>query len=310
MDGGQERRRTSRNAAPKGVPLGLAPVIRHCNNRHKEGMKQVFLLVSFMFSFLLAVNAPAQNLSLPEGAQTKWVVDGPEEIVSYLVFDPLTVKEKIPSFLRFITINELAVEQIPWAKEHLSKYPAHADWGISFLEIVKMKTFDIDGRRPKWPENGAMALWFARVAQSDSTNELGQGKPFLALEFWMPDSMYVSYMRNKGHYASYGDVRLHKNSEGKWMGAIDVAGLSVVCECMPSRSVEGFGSNGMQVIIPPAKSGVMSIVRVAFAGHQEQLCEEDATWKFKGVHPLVNGMILGPSSFQFGYSLIGGAYLR
>jgi hypothetical protein len=273
-------------------------------------MKQVFLLVSFMFSFLLAVNAPAQNLSLPEGAQTKWVVDGPEEIVSYLVFDPLTVKEKISSFLRFITINELAVEQIPWAKEHLSKYPAHADWGISFLEIVKMKTFDIDGRTPQLPENGAMALWFARVAPSDSANTLGQGKPFLALDFWIPDSMYVGYMRNKGHYASYGDVRLHKNSEGKWMGSIDVAGFSVVCECMPTRSVEGFGSSGMQAIFPPAQSGVTSIVRVAFAGHREQLCEENSFWKLRGVHPLVNGIILGSTSFQYGYDLIGGAYRR
>jgi hypothetical protein len=273
-------------------------------------MNQVFLLVSFMFPFFLAEKAPAQNLSLPEGAQTKWVVDGPEEIVSYLVFDPVTVKERVPSFLRFITIGELAVEQIPWAKEHLSIYPTHANWGVSFLEIVRMKTFDIDGHIPKWPENGAAALWFARVTPSDSTNELGSGKPFLALEFWMPDSMYAAYMRNKGHYASYGDVRLYKNSEGKWMGSIESDGLSVVCECKPTRNIEEFGSSGMQAIFPPAQSGVTSIVRVAFAGHREQLCEENSFWKLRGVHPLVNGIILGSTSFQYGYDLIGGAYRR
>ena len=64
----------------------------------------------------------------------------------------------------------------------------------------------------------------------------------------------------------------------------------------------------MQVIFPPARSEVASIVRVAFAGHQEQSCEEEACWKFRGVHPLVDGVLLGRSDFQFGYDLIGGAY--
>lgn len=271
-------------------------------------MKRNFLLVSSMFSSLLAVEALAQVPALPVGFQTKWVVDEPEEIVGYLIFDPATVTDRISSFLRFITIEELAADQILWAKEHLSEYPAHADWGISFIEIVRMKTFEIDGRAPKWPENGAAALWFARVAPTDSMNDLGPGKPFLALEFWMPDSMYVGYMRNKGHYASYGDVRLRKNSDGKWIGSIEADGLSAVCECMPTRDVAGFGSAGMQVFFPPAHSEVKSIVRVAFAGHQEQVCEEEACWKFRGVHPLVDGVLLGPSSFEFGYDLIGGAY--
>lgn len=271
-------------------------------------MKRNLLLVSSVFSSLLAVEALAQVPALPVGFQTKWVVDEPEEIVGYLIFDPATVTDRIPSFLRFITIEELAADQILWAKEHLSEYPAHADWGISFIEIVRMKTFEIDGRAPKWPENGAAALWFARVVPTDSMNDLGPGKPFLALEFWMPDSMYVGYMRNKGHYASYGDVRLRKNSDGKWIGSIEADGLSAVCECMPTRDVAGFGSAGMQVFFPPAHSEVKSIVRVAFAGHQEQVCEEEACWKFRGVHPLVDGVLLGPSSFEFGYDLIGGAY--
>jgi hypothetical protein len=129
-------------------------------------MKLDSLLVSFVFSSLLAVEALAQVPALPVGFQTKWVVDEPEEIVGYLIFDPATVKERISSFLRFITIEELAADQILWAKEHLSEYPAHADWGISFIEIVRMKTFEIDGRTPEWPEHGAAALWFARVAPS------------------------------------------------------------------------------------------------------------------------------------------------
>jgi hypothetical protein len=273
-------------------------------------MRQKLLLLSFVLSLLIADEAMAQIPALPEGAQTKWIVKEPEEIVSYLIFDPATVKDRIPSFLKFITIEELANNQILWAKEHLSKYPIHANWGISFIEIVRMKTFEIDGRLPQWPKNGAAALWFARVESSDSTNELGLGKPFLALEFWMSDSVYVGYMRNKGHYANYADVRLHRNSDGKWIGLIDADGLSVLSECMPSSNVEGFGSRGMQVFFPPAQSGITTIVRVAFAGHQEQVCDQDSFWKFSGTHPLAKGIILGPSSFQFGYDLIGGAYRR
>ncbi len=274
----------------------------------ENDMKRNLSLVSFMFFALLTVDTLAQPPALPDNALTKWVVDEPEEIASYLIFDPATVKDRLPSSLRFITIGELAAIGIPWANDHLNENPTNADWGISFIEIVRMKTFEIDGRSPEWPEHGAAALWFARVAPSEPKNELGPGRPFLALEFWMPDSLFVTYMREKGHYASYGDVHLYKNSDGKWLGTIEVDGLSVIAECIPTGDVEGFGSGGMQGFFPPAQSGVTSIVRVAFAGHRIQECKEDAFWIFKGVHPLVKGVILGASTFQFGYDLIGGAY--
>jgi len=268
------------------------------------------VLVSFVFSALLALGARAQIPTLPDSAETKWVVDAPEEIVGYLIFDPATVEDRLPSLLRFITVQELASSQIPWAREHLDEYPAHAGWGISFIEIVRMGTFEIDGRSPKWPEHGAGALWCARVAPSDSMTELGPGQPFLILEFWMPDSMFAAFMREKGHYASFGDVRLRKNPAGKWLGSVEVEGLRAVCNCTPARDVESSGSAGMQVFFPPALSKVTSVVRVAFAGHEVRRCEEAASWRFEGVHPLARGVMLGRSTFQFGYDLIGGAYRR
>jgi hypothetical protein len=273
-------------------------------------MKQVLLLVSFMFSFLLAANAPAQNLSLPEGAKTKWVVNGPEEIVSYLIFDPATVKDRLPSFLRFINIEELAVSDISWAKEHLKENPTHSNWGIAFIEIVRMNNFEIDGQSPKWPEHGAAALWFARVAFTDTRDNLETSKPFLALNFWLPDSMYVSYMRSKGHYASFGDVRLQKKSDGEWIGSIDADGLHVSCSCIPNRNIESSGSSAIQIIYPPEHSGIKNFVCIALAGHKIQSCEEGSSWIFKGVHPLVNSIILGSTSFQYGYDLLGGSYQR
>jgi hypothetical protein len=271
-------------------------------------MRSILLLSVFATFFLMTANVRAQVPALPDGSQSHWVVDEPEEVVVYLVFDPGTVKDRIPSFLRFITIEELATGNVQWAMEHLKEYPKHPNWGISFIEIVRMKKFDIDGRAPQWPDNGAAALWFARVAPSNPANDLGPGKPFLVLDFWIPDSAYVSYMHSKGHYASFGDVRLRLNSEGTWLGSIEANGLKAHCSCRANGIVEGFGSRGMQVYFPPVQSGLKSIVRVAFAGHHECSCSEDSFWQFNGVHPLANGMTLGPSSFQFGYDLIGGAY--
>jgi hypothetical protein len=277
---------------------------------YEERVKQKYFLVVFVFSFLLVSATLAQVPSLPEGAQTKWIIKGPEEIVSYLIFDPATVKERIPSFLRFITIDELAVSNISWAKEHLKENPTHSNWAISFIEIVRMNNFEIDGQSPKWPEHGAVALWFARVAFTDPKDNIETSKPFLALNFWLPDSMYVSYMRNKGHYASYGDVRLQKKSDGEWMGSIDADGLHVSCKCMPNHNIESSGSNAIQIIYPPEHSGIKDFVRIALAGHKIQTCEEGLSWIFKGVHPLVNSIILGSTSFQYGYDLIGGSYHR
>ena len=273
-------------------------------------MKCSCLSFLFLFFFLSTVSIPAQIPALPEGAQTKWVVAGPQEIVSYLIFDPVTVRGRVPSFLRLITIKELAQGGVSWAKEHLNKFPAHADWGISFLEIVRMKTFTIDGRSPRWPKDGAAALWFARVAPMDPAMDLGLGKPFLALEFLLPDKEYVGYMRGKGHYAGYGDVRLREEKDGSWLGLIEADGLSLIARCSPGDETSGFGSAGMQAIFPPADSGVTSVVRIAFAGHRERPCVERASWKFNGVHPLARGIMLGETSFQFDYDLIGGAFKK
>ena len=271
------------------------------------GQGHIFLVI-VIFSFMLVPDALAQNAALPEGAQTKWILNDPEEIVSYLIFNPATVMERIPSYLRFITIAELAASDISWAKEYLRENPTYLNWGIAFIEIVRMNNFEIDGKSPKWPEHGAAALWFARVAYADPKDNFETGTPFLALDFWLPDSIYVSYMRSKGHYASYGDVRLQKKSNGEWMGSIDVDGLHVSCFCMPNNNITSSGSNAIQIIYPPEHSGVKDFVRIALAGHKVQTCEEGSSWIFKGVHPLVNSIILGSTSFQYGYSLTGGSY--
>lgn len=252
-----------------------------------------------------------QDLTIPEGSQTKWVVNNAEEIVQYLTFDPASVESRLPDNLRFITLKELADKNIDWATDYLSNHPTNSNWGVSFLEIVRMQSFTIDGLEPNWNEKGAIALWCARVASSDSAIKLGTGKPLLVLDFWVPDSSYVAYMRNKGHYASYGNIELYKDSNQTWHGSIRTDNLMVDMLCKPSGPVFGGpGSRGEQTLFPPASSLLSGVIHVAFAGHHEQECDSTSSWKFQGSHPLVHGILVGSSIYEFGYNLLGGAYLH
>jgi hypothetical protein len=274
-------------------------------------VRLILVIVPIACVSMIAMEASAQVLTLPDGSRTHWIVDQAEEIVQYIVFEPTSVESRLPSMLRFITIKELAASNVGWAVDYLSAHPSNRNWGVSFLEIVRMQTFVIDGRAPCWPEHGAVALWCARVAPSDSTVELGPGRPLLVLDFWIPDSTYAVYMGQKGHYATYGDVRLYRDSEHKWHGSIEADGFDAVVECKPSGSViGGAASRGEQALFPPSSSSVTDVVRVVFAAHREQGCNGDASWVFQGTHALVQGILVGSSIYEFGYNLIGGAYLH
>lgn len=272
-------------------------------------MRPFLFVLTLASSALLALETNAQVPPLPDGAQTHWIVGQPEEIVGWVLFDPATVERRRPPTLRFITIAELASLGIAWAADYLSQHPSQGKWGISFLEIARMRTFTIDGQTPMWPQHGAIGLWFARVAPVDPATDLGPGQPFLALEFWLPDSVYVAEIREKGHYATYGNVALNQNDEGKWRGIIEVDGLKVVAECLPTGPIAGgAGSSGVQAIFPPQSSTVSRVVRVAFAGHRIQQCGGKSSWSLEGSHPLVASVVLEPTEFQFGYDLEGGVY--
>jgi hypothetical protein len=272
-------------------------------------LKTIFVLIVFACLPILVGEASAQGLIIPDSTRTHWVVKQAEEIVQYITFDPVEVQSRLPSNLRFITIKELATGNVEWAMDYLAAHPSNGNWGVSFLEIVQMQTFMIDGLAPRWPENGAVALWCARVASLDSVVNFGQGRLLLVLDFWVPDSAYAVYMRNKGHYATYADVRLYRDSVQKWHGSIRTEHFDVVAICKPSGSVIGGpSSSGKQVLFPPASSLVSDVVYVAFRGHREQECDGNSTWRFQGTHPLVQGILVGSSIYEFGYDLIGGAH--
>ncbi|NQU66374.1 MAG: hypothetical protein HQ510_00390 [Candidatus Marinimicrobia bacterium] len=272
---------------------------------------RAFLLLAFITFATMATKASSDVHMFPDGSATQWIVELPQEIVGYVLFDCSTVENRISPLLRFITVGELATKGIQWASDYLAEEPAHKDWGISFIEIVKMGIFTIDDHSPEWPINGAAALWMARVASSDSTVNLDPGLSLQVLEFWIPDIQYVTYMLKRGYYASYGDVTLQEDKNGTWRGRIDVEGLHAEAHCTPTGPIiGGAGSSGQQSLFPPRFSTETGVVRVSLNGHRIQDCNEESLWQFSGDHALANGILVGSSTYQFGYNLLGGVIFR
>jgi hypothetical protein len=258
--------------------------------------------------FFLLNSAWAEIPALPKGGETLWAMDGVQELVCYATFDPGKVMPLLPTDFRFINIKEVAAGGAQWAKDYLVKHPLHARWGISFLEIVQAKEFSIDGKAPCWPADGAVALWCARIAATGARNEYA--RPFLLLAFWIPDRDYAAYMRQKGHYATFGDVTLRKEADGSLIGSVQTESLSIKAACRPVGPVSGGDqAAGTQTLIPPATASMFHYVQIVFAGHREQECSEGAVWSIAGSHPLASSLVLEPSSFQFGYHLLGSAYV-
>ena len=249
---------------------------------------------------LASSGTPSQGPALPAGARTRWIVADPHEIVVYVTFDPARVERERPRTLRFITIDELAAGEVRWAADYLARHPAHRNWGISFLEIIRAGTFTIDGRTPDWRTHRAAALWCARVAPSDPTADVGPGR------LLRPRVLGARPGCTSPTYAAGATTPPTATSRSKTMwpapggDSIDTGGLAVTARCVPSGAVTGgAGSAGAQVLFPPLSSGMRDIVRVAFAGHRERECGDGSSWQLRGIHPLAGGVVLEPSVLQF-----------
>lgn len=111
--------------------------------------------------------APAQQL--PAGGTTSWEIQGPEEIVTFVLFDAKAPGVSLPAGLRFVFARDA---QMPAIQEHLKQHPDHAEWAFSFVEITRQKAFLIDGKGPTLPENGGIGLWFAPVDPCQLAEEI------------------------------------------------------------------------------------------------------------------------------------------
>jgi hypothetical protein len=247
-----------------------------------------------------------QNAHLPtNAAESTWVVAGTHEVVGWFTFDPATVADRLPDFVRFVTVGELASSGVPWASDYMGKHPTHTSWGISFLEVVQSDTFAVGGHQPTGHGQIVSALWFARVLPRTDSHRLQNGLPLLMLEFWMADSAFATFMRRRGIYASYADVRMWQRGD-RWEGAIVGDDFTIRVACTPSGSESGGrDSRATQVLVPPRGSGLNTVVTIALAGHRERGCAEARSWAIEGRHPLGVAVPVESSSLQYGYRLQG-----
>lgn len=264
--------------------------------------------IAIFFCALLAAPSRAQVGPLPEGGETLWRVEGPEQLVAWQAFNPSTVESRLPPNLRFVSIGELAAKDVGWAVEFLAENPGTNTWGVSFVEVVRAEVYSIDGRDITWGADGAAGLWMARVVSHSEDDEVSPASKFLTLAFWIPDGDFVEFSLTRGHFAEHGSVRLRGDTDSSFEATISLPGLSVSGTCAVSDTISAQGSGGSQVFFPPAGSKLTGVVRVAFEGHVTRECRQSPEWEISGDHPLASSISIGGIEMQEGYRLIGGAY--
>lgn len=267
-------------------------------------------------ALLALASAPAAALAqaLPPGGTTSWEIRGPEEIVTFVLFDPKAPGVSLPAGLRFVSARDAKMPEI---QEYLEQNPDHAEWAFSFIEITRQEAFLLDGKAPALPENGGIGLWFAPVDPSQLAEEISKDAfnniitpslgAVLGLGIWIPDREYVAYMRARGHHAEYGLVTLVEDSMGAFKGEIRLDDLHVRGSASPHGDVQEDPAAGTQVLFEPGDK-VMRAVVIAGAAARHRAC--DADWSKSGDHPLSRAVFIGPTYLTtYEAPLRGSAYL-
>ena len=251
------------------------------------------------FIALISASPAALAQQLPPGGTTSWEIHEPEEIVTFVLFDPKSPGVSLPTGLRFVSARDAKMPEI---QEYVKQHPEHAGWAFSFIEITRQKAFLLDGRAPALPKNGGIGLWFAPVDPSQLAEEIRKDAfdsiiapslgAVLGLGIWIPDREYVAYMRARGHHAEYGLVTLVKDNTGAFQGTIQLDNLRVRSSATPHGDVQEDPASGTQVLFAPGDKVVHAIV-VAGSNARHRAC--DAVWSKKGKHPLSRGVFVGPT---------------
>ncbi len=268
---------------------------RRTSSGRRTGRQPV---VDLAVLFLLGGCTTTRPVAPPDGAES-WEIHDVEELVTFALFDPVAAGVQLPHGLRFLRADEVP---IPFVREHVERRPEIAGWAFTFIEITRQSDFLIDGRGPRLPENGAIALWFAPVDASELAAELA-GQPLsqaileavgsvAGLGFWVPDREFVAYMREKGHHAEYGEATLAQDGTGGYRGTLRLDGLSVQASARPEGDPELEPASDTQVLFSPL-AGPSRAVVIAAANPSHQACE--AEWKLAGSHPLGGALLFGPT---------------
>jgi hypothetical protein len=247
--------------------------------------------------------SPAQSLTLPAGAETRWRVEGPEEISTYAAFPVADVAAQLPAGLRFVTLADIGAE---WriVREHLQTHPEHRDYGISFIAVLRHRRFSIDDRELTLRGDSALAQWWAYVTTADRGVADTTMSSVLTLGFWIPDQPYTAYMRSKGHHAEPGDIRLSRDATGVWRGSVSAPGLRVEGQCRAADTAQPLEGGTLTLCTPRAT--IDRVVRVGFTPYRERVCDRPAPWTMTGEHPLARAVPIGTTSFLSHFDMLGG----
>jgi hypothetical protein len=281
--------------------------------RNRRPLRAGLVAAALAIAVSAAVADAGDAQELPAGGTTAWEIRGPEELVTFALFDPKAPGPRLPAGLRFVPARDA---QMPEIAEHVAQHPEHADWAFSIVEIARQEAFLLDGKAPSVLANGGIGLWFAPVDASPLASEIGQEAfdrvvapalgAVLALAIWVPDRDYVAYMRERGHYAECGDVTLVSDSSGVYQGRILLDNLKLLATAKPHGEADVDSTSGTQVLFEPGARVERGVV-IAGSTARHRACE--ATWAKGGMHPLARAVFVGPTYLTtYDQPLRGSAY--
>jgi hypothetical protein len=269
--------------------------------------RRLSMILALTFASTSAVS------QLPPGGTSSWKLGAPEEIVTFLLFDPQSPGVSVPAGLRFVPAKDAPMPEI---QEYVKAHPEHAGWAFSVFEITRQKEFLIDGKAPTMPEQGGIGLWIAPVDTSGLAEEIPKDAfdrivspalgAVLVLGLWVPDRAHVAYMRERGHHAEYGEVRLRGDGTAGFRGEIRLDDLHVRASVTPRGEGRQDPESGTQVLFVPGTRVEHAFV-LSGSGGTHRACDGD--WSKEGNHLLTRGVFVGPTYLtSYDEPLTGSSY--
>lgn len=247
----------------------------------------IAIAVCVWLSFHAGV-AHAQLGELPPGAVSTSRMGSAEEIVVYVAFDPAIVRGLVPEGLRFRTLEEIAARGNSAIADYIRSRPEHKGWASSVVEIIHPESLEYDGYTARLGKRGGMAVWYANVVRTDSSETRPKGWQSLALATWLSDKKLVEYLRAKGYPAEYAEIEYWQDSSGVVHGRLRADSLRVVgrCKLAGSPKPADFGKPPIFQTVWPPRPLAETFEVVTFYGHLRQDCGT-ADWQINGEHQLV-----------------------
>jgi hypothetical protein len=275
-----------------------------------------YLLATSLVALLQCGGAVAQFGELPAGAISKSETGQSDEIVLLLVFDPAPVKDQLPDGIRFRTLEEYATRD-PAVAEYLRAHPDQRNWARGYFEIIRSASYQVDGRSAHFGKRGGMAVWYAYVARTDSSDQRPHGGNLLALGYWLSDSKFAKYMREKGYPVSAASVQFWQDKDS-FRGRLKANDLEISGTCRPQGKPEkvSLPSPAYLTVWTPRPIAKTFEVLTGY-GSMNQECSA-VEWQAHGNHPLALIFLsrgnketpVSDTEYESGYVLRSALYQR